>query len=261
MDIKNPLTKKEIEIINTLKDITTIITNKSLQEVFPEYNNQKINAIVTSLYKKKYLIKIRRANYILSKEYTIDQIFEIACKIHSGYIGLSSALYYYKAIDYEPFTIYVINNKISRKININNYTIKYINLKKITTFFKFQKTFFISSLEKTIFDCFYMPKYSGGFSVISKAIYETQKEIDWNLFIKIYEKHASLRQHQITGYVLDILDKDTDFKIPLKVINYFKNKSKSKTYISNSFTLKFKYVAKWQLKDNVGKENILSWWY
>ncbi len=55
MLIKNPLTKTEMKIINTLEDTTTIITNKTLHAFFPEYNKQKINEIVISLYKKNIL--------------------------------------------------------------------------------------------------------------------------------------------------------------------------------------------------------------
>ena len=90
---------------------------------------------------------------------------------------------------------------------------------------------------------------------------DCNKSINWNLFINIYKKHASLRQHQITGHILEILSTETNIKISSKVINYFLNKQKSKTYISNELNKKFKYVSKWKLKDNVGKENILSWRY
>jgi len=264
MDIKDPLTKQELLIYNSLKDIKTVFTNKEIQDIFQEYKAQRINEILFSLNKKNYLINLEKSKYILNEAYSIEDLFKLSYLVnYNGYIAFSSALYYYGLIDYEPFTIFVINSKKSKELTINNYVFKYINLKKeLINNFKYKNGFYISTLEKTIFDCFYKLQYSGGYSVISKAIYESYKKIDWNKLIEIYKKLASSRQHQITGYILSILIEKTNIKIQKKIINYFLNKDKSRTYLSNNYSKNnFKYITTWKLKDNIGINKILSWWY
>jgi predicted transcriptional regulator of viral defense system len=261
---KNPLTKKEFIIYDTIKSTRSLITNREIKDLFPLYKNQSINEILSSLIKKKYLINIERSKYIINKSYSLEELFSIATSINYGYIAFSSALYYYGLIDYEPFTIFIVNSKKSKSYTLNdNYVVKYINIKsKLVCYTENKNGFYVSTLEKTIFDCFYNVSYSGGYSCISKAIFDCNNKIDWNMLLDIYNKFASNRQCQITGYILDILVETAKIKIPKKVISNFLNKVKSRTYLSNNYDKSnYKYISKWKLKDNIGKSKILSWWY
>ena len=121
MTIKNPLTKQELLIYNSLKGIKTVFTNKEIQNIFQEYKVQRINEILFSLNKKNYLINLEKSKYILNDVYSIEDLFKLSYLVnYNGYIAFSSALYYYGLIDYEPFTIFIINNKKSKELIINN---------------------------------------------------------------------------------------------------------------------------------------------
>jgi predicted transcriptional regulator of viral defense system len=260
MQIKNYLTKKEQLIYNYLKNINIVIENKDLKDCFNDLDFKDISYILNSLYKKGYLYKINRSRFAVIKDRNIKDLFKLATSIYSGYISLSSALYYYGLLDYNIYTIYIINTKKSKEINLGEYTLKYINITKKNNYVKNKDGFYISTIEKTIFDCFYKIEYAGGYSLLSKAIYEGYTKIDWTKFLEIYNKYASKRQHQITGYILELLITNCNIKIPKKVITYFKNKNKSKTKLLN-IKNKSKYIKKWEIEDNLGKDKILSWWY
>lgn len=257
---KKHLSKTELEVYTTIKDSTNIITTKEVQDVYPEFTKYKINLILKNLVDKKYLFRISKSKYILFKEYTLKELQIIALSYNKGYIAYSTALYNYGLIDYIPETIFVATKDKSKEINIFNKKIKYINTNQFNNFTKIENIL-ISNLEKTIFDCFNKISYSGGFSQLSKAIYLAKERIDWDRFINIYNRTNSKRQKQITGYILDLLKTNTDFKIPAKVINFFKKQDKSKTYLLNIKNKKSKYLKDWKINDNYGKENIISWWY
>lgn len=261
MTMNNHLSKNEFTIYSIIKEIDfpTIITNKEIQDIFPDIPSKNINHILKKLYQKKYLLKIERAKYILNKSYTINELYILSINIYFGYISYLSALKYYKLIDYNPQTIFVSTKNKSKEINIDNYKIKYISVNNFEYYKK--DNFYISTLEKTIFDCINKVEFSGGYSTITKAIYDAYKKIDWNILEKIYKKYASKRQKQITGYLLDLISKKTNLKINNNFYKYLIKQEKSKTYLLNIKNKRSKYNSKWKIKDNFGEENIISWCY
>lgn len=259
MENKNHLSKNELEIYTTLKDSSSLFTTKEIQQVYPDLSTDKVNKILKNLVDKKYLQRINKGTYILKKECSFKEIQKIAITYNFGYIAYSTALYNYGLIDYLPETIFIATNNKSKEIKINETTIKYINIKNFNNYI-IKEEIPISTLEKTILDCFSKIEYAGGYSTLSKAIYEINDKINWDQFIELNKKIKSKRQKQITGYILDLINKETNIKIPLKVITFFKNQEKSKTYLFNSKQRKSKYLSDWKIKDNFGKKNIISWW-
>ncbi len=255
----NHLSKGELEIYTTIKDITTLFTTKEIHQVYPDLNTNKINRFLKNLVDKKYILRISKGTYLLNQEYSYKEIQKIAITYNFGYIAYSTALYNYGLIDYLPETIFIATNNKSKEIKINEITIKYINTKNFNNYI-IKEEIPISTLEKTILDCFSKIEYSGGYPTLSKAIYEISNKINWDEFIKLNKEIKSKRQKQITGYILDLINKETNIKIPLKVIDFFKEQEKSKTYLFNSKQRKSKYLSDWKIKDNFGKENIISWW-
>jgi radical SAM superfamily enzyme YgiQ (UPF0313 family) len=121
----------------------------------------------------------------------------------------------------------------------------------------FHKGYYTSTLSKTFFDCFYKPQYSGGYSTITKALYES--DIDWEEFITYFEL-ASDSLCQRTGYVLGLMAKETN-KIPGYVLEYFKKRVKNNAKLIPGGSGKGTFIKEWKILDNVGKNNILAWWY
>lgn len=259
MENNNHLSKNELEIYTTVKESTTFFTTKEIQQTYPEISTNKLNNYLKSLVDKKYFLRISKGTYLLNKEYSYKEIQKIATTYNFGYIAYSTALYNYGLIDYLPDTIFIATNNKSKEITINEITIKYINIKNFNNYV-IKEEIPTSTLEKTILDCFAKIEYAGGYPTLSKAIYEINDKIDWDEFINLNKKIKSKRQKQITGYILDLINKETNIKIPSKVIDFFKKQEKSKTYLFNSKQRKSKYLSDWKIKDNFGKENIISWW-
>jgi len=96
-----------------------------------------------------------------------------------------------------------------------------------------------------------------GYSTITKALYDA--DVDWNEFTGYFEL-ASSSLSQRTGYVLGLLGEATD-KIPEDVLRYFRGRVKNNTKLLPSGVPAGNYIREWMLLDNLGRENILSWWY
>lgn len=253
MDKNNYLTKQEQKVWYYIKD-KAIIDNELIKIIFPEMGTNKRNKILHSLYKKGY---IKRAIRDLYYSENLNSFYELALKIHEGYIGLTSALKYYDLIDYEDFTIIIITKNLYKKINIGKYEIKYLPLKKYYNNFKKQNKIKVSTLEKTFFDCFLRDKYLS-YSLLTKALYNTE-EINWKEFIKLVNQ-GPISLKQKIGYILEILKKETDFNMPNYVLKEFNKNIKTPLKLKSN-NKKTKFNHKWKIQSNLTKKEILNWWY
>lgn len=108
------------------------------------------------------------------------------------------------------------------------------------------------------------PKYVG-FSSLTKAIYEAgqTEKIDWKQFLSFYGLSKNMALIQRTGYLLELLKKHTDIKIPLFVFTFFRKKIKGGALPVKLVSLPGKSVFNrdWLVEDPIGEKNILSWWY
>jgi len=259
MEKENYLTFQEQKIYEVVKDTKTTFSTKDICELFPELKKQRINELLLSLKQKEHINQLRKGIYQTNQSKTNQELFKTALSIYPGYISYLSALRYYNLIDYEPTTIFISTTNKSKELQDNSFVFKYINQKNHSDYV-LKDNIFISTLEKTIFDCLSKPQFSGNYSVITKAIYDSSKMIDWNKLKDIYVKYASNRHCQITGYILELLKTKTSCEIPKNFIDFLKNKKKSKVKLINNNT-KSTYIKRWLLQDNLGEKEILSWWF
>jgi len=238
-----------------------IVNSNEIKDIFPGLKPYQVNKVCSSLSSKGYLHRLKKGVYLVQKKPSdipvIKNAYTIALALFRGYIGFSSALRLYDLIDYEPFTIFVVTGNRSMEKTIGEYTLKYVAMGDKATGMTYYNGVYVSTTAKTFFDCFYKPQYGGGYSTITKALYDA--DIDWNEFLG-YFGLASNSLCQRTGYVLDLLGDATNV-VPTDVLDYFKNRIKNNTRLLPSGSSKGKYIKEWMLLDNLGKENILSWWY
>lgn len=238
-----------------------IVNSNEIKDIFPGLKPYQVNKVCSSLSLKGYLHRLKKGVYLVQKKPSdipvIKSAYKIALALFKGYIGFSSALRLYDLIDYEPFTIFVVTGNRSMEKIIGEYTLKYVAMGDKATGMTYYNGVYVSTTAKTFFDCFYKPQYGGGYSTITKALYDA--DIDWNEFLG-YFGLASNSLCQRTGYVLDLLG-DATSVVPTDVLDYFKNRIKNNTRLLPSGSSKGKYIKEWMLLDNLGKENILSWWY
>ena len=113
------------------------------------------------------------------------------------------------------------------------------------------KDVYISTIEKTFFDCFYKPQYAGGYQEIIKALSNTPK-IHWDQFLTYFERFASNALFQRSGYILDLLIEQNMIHPPNYVLKTFKNHIGNTTRLLPSKGSKGRYVKEWKLVDNLG---------
>ncbi len=251
----NYLTKEEQKAWEYLKD-KEIIDNELFNQIFPEIKENKRNKLLHNLYKKGYLNKARKDLYYNPK--TLKGFHKLALRYKEGYIALTSALRHYNLTDYEDFTIFIATKSFQKKISLKGteYSINFIPLHDLYIGFTKTKDIYISTIEKTIFDCLLKPNLIG-LQNITKAIYDAK--IDWKKLLEFFKLTNNNALKQRTGYILELLKTETKLKIPEFVFNYLADNIKDRVKLT---PLKSKsiYDNKWKIQDNLGKENILSWW-
>jgi predicted transcriptional regulator of viral defense system len=160
--------------------------------------------------------------------------------------------------EYQPFTIFVATQSKSETLNLlKQYEIKAIKLGRRYTGFEKKDGYQVSSLAKTFFDCFYHPQYAGGYSEILKSLHVCE-EMDWNNFLLYLKEFASASLCQKIGYLLSVL-KETDYRVPEKVIDYLKEQVRVKTQLHPKIS-GGKLNREWLVIDNLGERELLSWW-
>jgi len=256
----NYLSKEEQIIFNTINK-TDIIDHEQIKDLFPSYPSTKINKICHNLLSKGYLYPVKRGIYIIndkpSDKPMIKNPYTIASYLNKGYLGFSSALHLYDLIDYEPFTIFMVSNQTSSELTIGTYLFKTVAFGKKATGSTFYKNVYVSTIEKTIFDCFYKPQYAGGYQELINTLSKI-KSIDWNQVLFYFNHFASNALFQRTGYILTILHKNNTISIPKYFFHEFKKHVKSTTKLIPTAPSKGTYNKEWKVLNNLGKEIIME---
>lgn len=254
------LTRLEQKIFAAIS-FTDIVTIEEIKDMLPDLKTYQINKTCSSLSSKGYLYRLKRGTYLFQEKPadipSIKDPYRIALTLFKGYIGFSSALRVYDLLDHEPFTIFVATQTRSASKSIGEYLFKAVAMGTIARGMTFYRGIYVSTLAKTFFDCFYKPQYAGGYPTITKALFESK--LDWKEFMGYFDT-ASSSLCQRTGYVLDMLGKETG-KVPGFVLTYLRKRIKNNTKLLPSGKSAGRYSREWMVLDNLGKENMLSWWY
>ncbi|CAD5243348.1 type IV toxin-antitoxin system AbiEi family antitoxin domain-containing protein [Thermococcus camini] len=256
------LTKTEQDIMRAIRG-ADIVSVDELQELFPNLTAEMLWKALSSLSKKGYLTRLKKGLYLVNEgpgSPSIKNPYRIALAIFPGYIAFSSALRLYDLLDYEPFTIFVATPRKSGERTIGEYTIKAVALGEKATGMTLKDGIYTSTLAKTFFDCFYKPRYCGGYSEITKAFYEAEK-LDWDEFLGYFERFASDSLCQRTGYVLELLKNELGIDIPERVLDYLRGRVRSWTKLVPTLPSRGRSIKGWKVIDNLGKEKILGWAY
>jgi predicted transcriptional regulator of viral defense system len=175
-----------------------------------------------------------------------------------GCIAYWSALHYYGLTDQFPNTVFVQSPTLIKDKKILGTFYKFIKVKpqKITQSEiqgRGNSKFAITSIEKTIVDCFDVMDYSGGWEILinafNKAKLNNQKLID------ACEAVNNISTTKRLGYLIEQLDK----KNLKSFINYALTKVNRKySLLDSSANNEGKYQARWRLRLNVSESEILS---
>jgi predicted transcriptional regulator of viral defense system len=252
---KNYITPSEQMLWNYIED-KDIADSELASMIFPDMEPNKRDKILHGLWKKGYLGRAMKGLYFNPER--LGSAYGIALRMHAGYIGLGSALSFHGLSDYESFNVEVMTKSFRGKSHLEGtqYTIEFIPLGELFVGFKKEGGIYVSTLEKTLFDCLLRPT-GVGFANISKALNEA--EPDWREFLGFFNMAGNSALMQRTGYILGLLQDEAGKKVPRYVFDELHDGVKTPTMLAPGKG--GEYDNHWKVQDNVGKERILPWIY
>ncbi len=256
--LKNKLSPLEQEIYFTLVKSKSKLFTMELIRSFDFGNYGTLREVLSNMVKKGWLIRIKRGTYYVNtpENSGIDDLFKISSVVFNGYIAFSAALYIYKATTERPYTIYVVTRFASKTKTIGSSEIRAVALKKRAVGMINYEGYQISSKAKTLYDCFYMADYAGGYSKILEAVYRLDlKKDEWRDFANYMDKFETDSFKRKVGYLLDVSRK-TGANVPSKLIRSLNLKG---PLIKLGSGANGKYVKKWKIVDYLGEDYLLSW--
>lgn len=210
-------------------------------------SEKSLKVILSNMVRKGAILSPKKGIYV-SRNF---DPFKIATILEPGYISLTTAFYHYHFISEYPFTIYVASEKI-RNYKLGNYEFVYfkaINFKYVDVENR------IALPEKAIYDSLKYYKIVP-FRKTLEAIYHAKK-INWDNFIDLISEEKS-SFFQRLGYLLSIMPRKNR-KIK-EIIELCRERisERSKVYLYGRSRGVF--IKEWNLIDNLGKKELLSWW-
>jgi len=243
----------------------SLVSFRNLQGI---YQSKKIGSksyfsrIVSSLLHKKYLLQIKKGLYYAALNQPYDE-FLLGQYLFGGYIGFSTALWLHGMKTETPSTCYIVvyKGKKAKRIGSMQYQAISLGEKAVGSFYLGKHH--ISTKAKTLFDCFYMPKYAGGFSQIIYSLSSSSiNNEEWREFLEYIHKFGSSTTVQRAGFVLSLLRKKNPKFIPAGIINSLREELKKRKRTINilnpSFARKGKFIKEWGIYDNMGEERIMG---
>ena len=220
---------------------------------------ETLRILLSRLVKKGWLTRLKKGIYEVNfpDGKTLTDPFLTALNIFGGYLGFSSALYVYGAMDEYPSTVYVCTLKKSAlKIYDKNIEIKAVALGKRATGMVYLKNYFISSKGKTLYDCFYMPEYSGGYSNILAAIPRLKlSRYDWKVFLFYLQKFGNGSLSRKIGFMLELLNSSVKNAVPQELL---KELNVGKQIIKLGGGDHGKFIKKWGIVNYIPEKDLLG---
>ncbi len=215
---------------------------------------------ITSVGKGVYL-RLPASSAVDGKTYLEDP-FEVALKLYpkNAYLAFLSALKVHGLSEYEPFTIFVATEARSETLSLlEQYEVKAVKFGRRFTGYEKKNGYTVSTVPKTFFDCFYRPRYAGGYPEVLKSLHSCEN-LGWREFLSYLKRFGSSSFCQKVGYMLSLLE-SAEYTVPEHVVDYLKSRVKTKTRLDTRISRGGKLVREWLVIDNIGKQRLLEWWY
>lgn len=255
--LKNNLSHLEQDVYFTLLNNKNKVFTIGMMKGFEFSDYGTLKEILSDMTKKGWLVRIKRGTYFLSEggKGVIEDMLEAATFLYGGYIAFSSALYVYNAITERPYTIYVATRNTSKSKIFGNIEIKAVALGRRALGVVRYDNYSISSKAKTLFDCFYLPEYAGGYSKVIAAVNSLQlTNADWREFLHYAELFDSNAAKRKTGYVLELANKIKGV-VPRYVFDALRTEG---TAVKLGAGRNGKYSKRWGIVDYIGEEHLLG---
>lgn len=213
-----------------------------------------LNEILENLVHKELLHRLERGKYMRS---TFSDAYVIGTfLVKNSAIAYWSALNIHGLTDQFPSTVFVqtTHRKKAKSIFGVKYQFVSIHPRKragLTFFGHGNYRYQITDVEKTLFDCFDLAQYSGGFDVLVNAL--AAAPINPEKMIEYAEIIGNIAAIKRVGFLLELMNREA----MKPFIEYAKGVINEKySLIDSGGPAKGEFVAEWKLRLNVSEENI-----
>lgn len=254
--ISTNLTKAQRQFILLLNE--NEIEYFTISEIEEQLNHQfnNINEVLENLVQKNFLYRLQKGFYALQNFSNQNVI--------GTFISQKSAVAYWSALSIHgltvrfPNTVFIQTTIRKRDKSVRGVSYKFVTIQErkrtgIITQGYGTNSYPITDVEKTIVDCFDLPNYSGGFELLVLAF--AQAKLNSKKIIEYAEAINNISAIKRMGFMAELLDK----RGMQLFIKYAKSKANNKYNLIDPATENSgAFIAKWKLRLNVGKEEIID---
>lgn len=208
---------RELELLFTLeKEGKTTFSIDDVKRILKGPESSSWN-VVYRLKRKNRIEEMQRGKYLLvpakagmEANWSEFPFLIVPSLVSDYYIGLWSALSYWRMTEQVPLTVFVVTCKRKREVTFGPTTFRFITFSRRRYFGSTEEKianekFLISSKEKTLIDCLLFPQYCGGMEEIVKAITISRSAIDFRVLSKGIEQIGSNVLARRLGYLSELV--------------------------------------------------------
>jgi len=254
--ISSSLTKEQLLFLqllteNEIEYFTIYGIEKQLNH---EFTN--INEVLENLVHKNFIYRLQKGYYAV-KNFNNQNVI-------GTFISQNSAVAYWSALNIHGLTsrfpnkVFIQTTNRKRDKTILGVDYKFVTIPErkrvgITTRGYGNNSYPITDIEKTIIDCFDLPKYSGGFDLVISAF--SQAKLNSKKMIEYAEAVNNISVTKRLGFLSELLNK----KGLQTFIKYAKLKvNKKYTLIDSAGEDTGEFILNWRLRLNVSRVEIIN---
>lgn len=239
------------------------------RKALPNSSENALKELLSDMVRRGLLMRLKRGLYCLIPYEQDPDTFmpdwhllaEPLTKGTDHYIGYYSALHIHNLITQPSLKEQIVVAKQLRptQIEIKGVTFQFI-YHNSEHFFGAKKIWIdsyhkvlCSDLEKTFVDCLFKPDYAGGIVEIVRAVYISKDKLKFNKLLEYAEKFNSQAVIKRLGFLLEILDINTDIIEKLQEM-----KTASYVVLDTELPKQGKRISRWSIQQNLETETIKS---
>lgn len=252
--ISENLTQKQIDFMLLLDDYELDIF--TLEDIKTQLGNKvgDVNELIENLVHKRILSRIERGKYC---RYNFrDEKVIGSFLVPDGAVAYWSALHHYGLTEQFPNSVFIQATHAKQDKSVFGVYYKFVRISRskqvgIVKEGYGNRTFRITSLEKTITDCFDLPQYSGGYAELIRAFNEAPADSD--KLIAACEAIHNIAATKRMGYLAELCKKNELDGF----IRFAENQVNDRYNLFDPAGLEEgEFVSKWKLRLNISMEDI-----
>ena len=254
--ISENLTQSQMDVMLMLDEYEMdIFTLNDIKNMLPDQSGNA-NEIMENLVHKKIVSRIERGKFSRSN-FRDEKV--IGCfLVPDGAISYWSALNLYGLTEQFSNTIFIQTTKIKKDKIVFGVNYRFVTISKFKRDGILKKgygnhSYSITDIEKTIVDCFDLPKYSGGYAELIRAFAKAKLSSEKMIrYCKVTKNKAATKR---MGFLAELLDKQgmkTFIRFALQQVKEANNP------FDPQGTNTGKYERKWRLRMNISRDQLLD---